>query len=41
MNEVDRIINFVQYDGELFRKYVTRLLQLKNAAIHFNKFKLS
>lgn len=40
MNEVDRIINFVQYDGELFRKYVTRLLQLKKCSDTFQQIQI-
>ncbi|PNK38607.1 group-specific protein [Bacillus thuringiensis] len=40
MNEVDRIINCVQYDGELFRKYVTRLLQLKKCSDTFQQIQI-
>ena len=40
MNEVDRIINCVQYDGELFRKYVTCLLQLKKCSETFQQIQI-
>lgn len=40
MNEVDCIINCVQYDGELFRKYVTRLLQLKKCSETFQQIQI-
>ncbi|PFA85900.1 group-specific protein [Bacillus cereus] len=40
MNEVDRIINCIQYDGELFRKYVTCLLQLKKCSKTFQQIQI-
>ncbi|WP_141528667.1 group-specific protein [Bacillus thuringiensis] len=40
MNEVDRIINCAQYDGELFRKYVTCLLQLKKCSDIFQQIQM-
>ncbi|PGT57609.1 group-specific protein [Bacillus thuringiensis] len=40
MNEVDRIINCCQYDNELFRKYITCLLQLKKCSDTFQQIKI-
>ncbi|PEE15067.1 group-specific protein [Bacillus cereus] len=40
MNELDRIINCCQYDNELFRTYITCLLQLKKCNETFQQMKI-
>ncbi|PFL15217.1 group-specific protein [Bacillus cereus] len=40
MNELDRIINCCQYDNELFRTYITCLLQLKKCSETFQQMKI-
>ncbi|WP_141532245.1 group-specific protein [Bacillus cereus] len=40
MNEIDRIIKCCQYDDELFRTYITCLLQLKKCSESFQQIQL-
>lgn len=40
MNEIDRIINCCGYDNELFRTYITCLLQLKKCSETFQQIQI-
>ena len=40
MNEIDRIIKWCQYDNELFRTYITCLLQLKKCSETFQQIQI-
>ena len=40
MNELDRIIKCCQYDDELFRTYITCLLQLKKCSEVFGQVQI-
>ena len=40
MNEIDRIINCCGYDDELFRTYITCLLQLKKCSEMFGQIQM-